>query len=128
MDQHTSKHIRDSKAKDMESLEITMQFLSRLVSLIGIVCMAFGFVRLFIIRGVLILPGDPTLPLPEFLQISHEPLSILAMSVGILMLALLPSFRVLISLFTYIHRKDMVDVLVAFVVFLELLFSIRSGF
>ncbi len=127
MEQKTNNHKQDSKDKDMGSLEVAMQFLSRVVSLVGIGCMSFGFIRLIIVRGVLILPGDPTLPFPEFLQITHEPISLLSMSVGIIMLALLPSVRVLIAFFTYLHRKDMVDVLVAFIVFLELLFSIRSG-
>lgn len=127
MESQFSTHKRNSKNDDMEKLEITMQLLSRVVSLVGIGFMSFGFIRLIIVRGILNIPGNPTLPFPEFLELTHEPISFLAMSGGIILLALLPSVRVLIALFTYLRRKDIFDVLVAVIVFLELLFSIRSG-
>jgi uncharacterized membrane protein len=62
------------------------------------------------------------------LELTHEPLSLDAMSVGILFLALLPAIRVLLASGEFMRRRETLSALAALIVLLELLVSIRAGF
>ena len=73
------------------------------------------------------LPGLAVLPLPALVHPLQEPLSLDAMSAGIVLLALLPSARVLLALWLYARQRNLVNVLAALVVFLEFIWSIQAG-
>jgi uncharacterized membrane protein len=49
------------------------------------------------------------------------------MSAGIVVLALLPMLRVLLALSIYLRNRQVLNVVVALLVFVELLMSVRTG-
>jgi uncharacterized membrane protein len=108
-------------------LEATMQKLALVVSLTGLSLMVSGFVIKLFIGMTWSLPGLAVLPLPALAHPLQEPLSLDAMSAGIVLLALLPSARVLLALWLYIRQRNLVNVLAALVVFLELIWSLHAG-
>jgi uncharacterized membrane protein len=55
------------------------------------------------------------------------PPGLLTMSAGIVVLSLLPILRVLLALSLYLWHRQVLNVLVALVVFIELLVSARIG-
>jgi hypothetical protein len=67
-------------------------------------------------------PGRPAPPLPVLL--SQTPLGLAAMSLGILLLGVLPLLRVALAAKAYAHAKVWGDFLVALTVLAELLLSL----
>jgi uncharacterized membrane protein len=110
-----------------QKLEETMQKVSRVVSLTGLGLMLAGLFTYFIGSTNFSLPGEPVIPLQNFLQAGGDPLSLVLMSSGILLFALLPLLRVILALWTYSSKKAWLNTLASFIVFLELLFSMRTG-
>ena len=108
-------------------LEATMQKLALVVSLTGLSLMVSGFVVNLFKGATWSLPGMAVLPLPMLVHPLQEPLSMDAMSAGIVLLALLPSARVLLALWLYARQRNLVNVLAALVVFLELIWSMQAG-
>ena len=109
------------------ALEATMQKVSRIVSVLALGLMVVGFVDLLVSGTSVIMPGGSVLSLSLLARPGQEPISLVAMSAGIILLALLPSVRVLLALKLYVRQRDIVDILVALVVLLELLLSMRVG-
>lgn len=108
-------------------LEARMQKISLVISLLGLGLMVFGFVDLLIHGISLSIPGIPAL-LPLMIKSGTRiPLSLLTMSAGIVVLSLLPFLRVLLALSVYVRRRQVLNVAVAFLVFMELLVSMRTG-
>lgn len=113
--------------KPEKDLEATMQKISLVTSLLGLGFMVFGFVDMLAHGTSLAIPGVAALS-PQILKSGTEiPLSLLAMSAGIVVLALLPILRVLLALSLYLRNRQVLNVVVAFVVFIELLASVRTG-
>ncbi len=110
-----------------DDLEATMQRISLIVSLVGLGLMLAGFVDMLIIGASFSIPGGSVLPLPRLTHPSQVPISLAAMSAGIVLLALLPSLRVLLALWLYLRRHNILNTLVALIVFVELLLSMRAG-
>ncbi len=110
-----------------QKLEETMQKVSRVVSLTGLGLMLAGLFAYFISSTHFSLPGEPVIPLQDFFQAGGDPLSLVLMSSGILLFALLPLLRVILALWTYSSKKAWLNTLASFIVFLELLFSMRTG-
>jgi hypothetical protein len=108
-------------------LDARMQQVSLIVSLVGLGLMLAGFVDLLLKHVTFAFPGDPVLPLPGFVHVSQVPVSLVAMSGGIVLLALLPAIRVLLALWLYLCRRSILNTLVALIVFVELLLSMRTG-
>lgn len=104
-----------------------MQKVSRIVSVIALGLMVVGFVDLLVSGTSVTIPGGSVLSLPTLAHPGQAPISLVAMSTGIILLALLPSVRVLLALRLYLRQRDVVDTLVALVVLLELLLSMRAG-
>jgi hypothetical protein len=104
-----------------------MRRVSLIVSLIGLGLMLAGFLDMLISGASLSIPGGSVLPLPRFAHPSQVPMSLAAMSAGIVLLALLPSLRVLLALWLYLRRHSILNSLVALIVFVELLLSMRAG-
>lgn len=110
-----------------KKLEETMQKVSRVVSLTGSGLMLVGLFVYFSSSTNYALPGEPVIPLQNFLQSGGDPLSLVLMSTGILLFALLPLLRVILALWTYSSKKAWLNTLASFIVFLELLFSMHTG-
>lgn len=115
------------KAEAPDGLEAKMQKVSLVVSVAGLSLMASGFVGTLVNGASFSVPGGSVLPLPMLLHPSQIPVSLIAMSTGILLLALLPTARVLLALWLYIRHRDGLDTVVALIVVLELLLSMRTG-
>jgi uncharacterized membrane protein len=108
-------------------LEARMQRISLLTSLIGVGLMVFGFAGLIMHGNSLSMPGMATvspLLIKSGVRISQ---SLLAMSAGIVVLALLPILRVLLALSLYFRNRQILNVVVALIVCIELLVSVRAG-
>lgn len=104
-----------------------MQRLSLIVSLVGLGLMLAGFLDMLILGTSSSIPGGSVLPLPRFTHPSQVPIGLAAMSAGIVLLALLPSLRVLLAMWLYLRRHSILNTLVALIVFVELLLSMRAG-
>jgi uncharacterized membrane protein len=110
-----------------DDLEATMQRLSLIVSLVGLGLMLAGFLDMLILGTSSSIPGVSVLPLPRFTHPSQVPTGLAAMSAGIVLLALLPSLRVLLAMWLYLRRHSLLNTLVALIVFVELLISMGTG-
>jgi uncharacterized membrane protein len=108
-------------------LEARMQKISLVTSLLGLGLMAFGFADFFLHGASLFLPGVTALSVLLIKSGAQISLSLLAMSAGIVILALLPILRVLLALSLYLRNRQALNVVVALLVFIELLVSARTG-
>ena len=108
-------------------LEATMQKLALVVSLVGLALMMSGFVIRFFYHLTWSLPGVSVLPLVMLLHPDTGTLGLEAMSAGIVLLALLPTARVLLALWLYLRQRSWLNSLAALVVLVELLISMRAG-
>lgn len=108
-------------------LEATMQKLALVVSLTGLSLMVSGFIFNLFTGATWSLPGMAVLPLSALAHPLQEPVSLDAMSAGIVLLALLPSARVLLALWLYARQRNLLNVVAALVVFLELIWSMQTG-
>jgi len=111
-----------------QKLEGTMQKVSRVVALLGFGLMLSGLITYFSSSTNFSLPGEPVIPLQNITQAGGDPLSLLLMSTGILLFALLPLLRVILALWTYSSKKAWLNMLASFIVFLELLLSMHTGY
>jgi uncharacterized membrane protein len=108
-------------------LEARMSKISLLTSAIGLGLMAFGFADMLIHGASLSIPGTTALSLPAIESGAGIPLSLLAMSAGIVVLALLPVVRVLQALSLYARKGQLLNAVVALLVLIELVVSARAG-
>lgn len=123
------KPVRPTAANGKASyrLEAIMRRVSQIISGVALGLMGVGFVRVWARNGLPALPGEPAIPLPTLLQIHREPAGLMAMSVGIVLLALLPTVRVLLALLLYLRRQRIPEGVAGLLVLLELLLSMRTG-
>jgi hypothetical protein len=112
-----------------DDLEARMQKISLWVSLLAMGLMVAGFVGMLLGGLPDSLPGGSVLPLPALAHPTHAgaPASLMAMSAGIVLLALLPTLRVVLALVLYARRRGFLNAVVALVVLLELITSMGSG-
>ena len=110
-----------------KDLEARMQKISLLTSVISLGLMAFGFVDMLIHGTSPSIPGIAALSPLMFKSATRIPLGLATMSAGIVVLALLPILRVLLALSLYLRNRQVLNVVVAFLVFIELLVSVRTG-
>lgn len=104
-----------------------MQKVSLAVSLAALCLMIGGLVDMSLSGVPFSVPGGSVLPVPALLRVSHAPVSWTAMSAGILLLALLPTVRVLLALVLYVRWRGTLNALAALTVLVELLMSMRAG-
>jgi uncharacterized membrane protein len=116
-----------SQVEASGDLEERMQKVSLWVSLAGVSLMVAGFGDMLVNKASSSIPGGSVLPLPMFVHLSQVPVSLVAMSAGIVLLAILPTIRVLLALWLYLRHREKLNSLAALIVFLELLLSIRVG-
>jgi uncharacterized membrane protein len=115
-----------AQGENSDTLETVMQRVSLIVSLVALGFMVGGLV-VTLSQGVPLTAATTALPVSEFRRITRVPLGLATMSAGIIMLAVLPSMRVVVALWLYIRRHQALEALVALIVLLELLLSMRLG-
>jgi uncharacterized membrane protein len=108
-------------------LEAIMQKVSLVISLLGLGLMAFGFVDMLVHGTSLSIPGIAAPSPLAFKSGAGIPPSLLAMSAGIVVLAVLPIVRVLLAMSLYLRNRQVLNVVVALLVVIELLVSARAG-
>jgi uncharacterized membrane protein len=108
-------------------LEAKMQKLSLVTSLLGLGLMVFGFADFVMGGAPLSMPGVTALSPLLMKSGTQISLSLLTMSAGIVILALLPIVRVLLALSLYARNRQVLNVIVALLVFIELVMSVRTG-
>jgi hypothetical protein len=115
-----------SMQETRSDLEGRMQKVSLAISLLSLGLMVAGFLDMLVGGAMLSLPGISAVP-PVALGGGGIPASLEVMSVGILLLALLPIIRVLLAAWLYVRHREILNMVVALVVLVELLLSMRSG-
>jgi uncharacterized membrane protein len=114
--------------KDSQSnLKARMQKISLVTSIVGLGLMAFGLVDVLLRGTSPSIPGMVALSSVMLQAGAQIPLGLAAMSAGIVVLALLPILRVLLAQSQYLHNHQLLNVVVALLVFVELLVSVRTG-
>jgi uncharacterized membrane protein len=113
--------------ESQSGLEARMQKLSVVISVIGLGLMVFGFADMLIHGASFAMPGMAALSPKAIGQGGRISLSLASMSAGIVILSLLPVLRVLLALSLYVQKRQVLNLLVAFLVFIELLVSAGSG-
>jgi uncharacterized membrane protein len=122
-----SRPSRPEKTEPTDDLDARLRRSSVVVSLLAMGLMIGGFVVGVLGGSVGPLPGSSVLPFSAYAHPAQAPLGLLAMSAGILLLVLLPTMRVFLALVLYARRRGFFNAVVALLVLLELLVSIRGG-
>jgi hypothetical protein len=106
---------------DPSILEIREQQISILFSLVAVLMMVLGLAWFFLHGGSWQIPGHR--PGSLTVVIDSGPLDLIFMSLGILLLGILPIGRVALALWFYGREKNFTEALVALVVLAELCLS-----
>jgi len=110
-----------ASGKTPTHLEVQEKRVSLVVSLLAVMLMLGGFAALMTQGVVWVVPGFPS---PHLSSLFHQqPLGWIAMSLGIILLGVLPLLRVGLAALSYGGARRWRDLLVASVVLLELLLS-----
>jgi hypothetical protein len=107
------------------TIELIMQKASLIISLIAFGLMVGGLVDAMV-SAVPLTQATTVLPVFALLHFTQAPFGLVAMSAGIILLALLPGVRVIMGLYLAVRRRHLGDALVALIVLLELLLSMRG--
>ena len=114
----------ESPAKRLES---KMQKVSLVVSLVSLGLMCFGLIDMLFSGDSYSLPGVAVVALHRLISLQPSPLGLALASTGVLFLGLLPAIRVLLAVWLYVRSRNLFGSIVAAIVLLELLLSIRIG-
>jgi hypothetical protein len=107
----------------VEDVEVAMKRASLAVSLTSVVLMAGGLLWHLEQAGLASWPGDAAIPFSGLTHLRRFSGPVMAMSAGVVLLAILPALRVLLALGIYGRRRKAVDFAVALLVMIELLAS-----
>jgi uncharacterized membrane protein len=108
-----------------ENLEAKMQKVSLVVSVVGLGLMCLGFLDWLLNETSFLLPGDSVPSLSSLLRLQSTGLSLVVMSAGIVLLGMIPTIRVTLACWLYLRERDLLSALIALIVLLELMLSIR---
>ena len=102
--------------------------LSRLFAGMGLLFMILGGLD-YAIRGTwkLDIPGPAAVPLQDFVDLSAHPFGMWMMSMGILLLVVVPSLRVLVALVDFARKRRWWDAVMAVIVLSVLLSGVIFG-
>lgn len=112
------------EAVDMEA---ATRKVSVIVSVLALSLMIVGFADAVLGGMALTVPGSSVLPISRLVHVGQVPLSLAAMSAGVLLLALLPTVRVLLAAVLYIAQRGTLNVAASLAVLVELILSMRAG-
>jgi uncharacterized membrane protein len=104
-----------------------MQKVSLVVSLASLALMCFGLIDMLFSGDSFSLPGIAVVALQRLISLHPAPLGLALASAGVLLLGLLPAIRVLLAAWLYVRSRNLFSTMVAVVVLLELLLSLRLG-
>ncbi len=110
-----------------ETIEKGMKRISLWVSLLSMALMISGFILLLLAKNKYLLPGVAAFPIHVFFHLPFRSFDLALMSIGIILLGLLPAARLVLALSVYLFARDVKNVLVGLLVFLELLLSFGLG-
>ncbi len=110
----------------VRGLALIMRRISIAVSLVAVVLMFAGFVDLLAINGVATLPGAAALLPGELLHMGSQPWGVWAMSAGILLLALLPILRIVLTIILFVRARNLLDAALGLVILVELFISMLT--
>lgn len=96
----------------------------RIVALFAIGLMLFGLVDGLLHTESFSFPGPPTLSIDQITHTVCTKTSMAMMSAGIILFALLPSLRVLLGINQFIQNREIVNLIIAMIVLLELTASL----
>jgi hypothetical protein len=116
-----------SEREPTERLETRMRKVSLVVSLLGLGLMSFGLIDMLVGADTYSMPGAVVLPLGMLIKFPPGSIGLMLASAGVILLGLLPAIRVILALWLYMRLRDLVNMLVAVIVLLELLLSIRTS-
>jgi len=122
-----TRRSQPSDREPVERLETRMRKVSLVVSLLGLGLMSFGLIDMLIGGDAYALPGADVLPLGSLINFPSGPMGLMLASSGVILLGLLPAIRVIMALWLYLRLKDLFSMLIAMIVLLELLLSIRMS-
>jgi hypothetical protein len=118
---------RPSEQEATERLETRMRKVSLVVSVLGLGLMSFGLLDMLVAADGYSLPGASVLPLGILINFPPGSIGLMLASAGVILLGLLPAIRVILALWLYLRFRDLVNTLIAVIVLLELLLSIRTS-
>ncbi|MGA7875896.1 MAG: DUF1634 domain-containing protein [Desulfoferrobacter sp.] len=118
------KALPHSVAQDLENKNHKV---SMLISIVALGLMAIGFVATVMDTHHMMLPGTAALPLAQLISAHSIFNGLPAMTIGVILLAFLPTARILWAVWIYFKSRNFLDVAVAIVVLLELFFSTHMG-
>ena len=110
-----------------ERLETRMQKASLAVSILGLGLMSFGLINMLIGGDAYSLPCAGVLPLSILIKFPPASIGLMSASAGVILLGLLPAIRVILALWLYLRLRALLSMLIAVIVLLELLLSIRMS-
>jgi uncharacterized membrane protein len=100
---------------------------SLVVSLVSLALMCFGLINMIFNGDSFSLPGIAAVAMHPLISLQPAPLGLSLASTGVLLLGLLPAIRVLLAVWLYMRSRNLFGTMVAVVVLLELMLSIRLG-
>ncbi len=113
--------------KPVEALEQQMQKVSLVLSLLGLVLMAIGLADNLVHGENYFLPGSAALTFGNLIHLRSESLGTFTISLGVIILGLIPGIRVTLALRLYLRLRDLFSICITLAVFMELLASIYLG-
>jgi uncharacterized membrane protein len=118
---------RDAEADVRRHLDRWMRRSSLAISAVAVASMLAGLGEGLVSGSLHGLTRQSAIPVPALLSPAGTPFGLFAMSLGIVLLALLPGLRVMLAAGLYAGRRRVGDALVALVVFVELVVSMLTG-
>ena len=108
-------------------VEVWMRKISIVISALGLGLMVFGYVDIAVHGASVSIPGASALLPKAFKPGARISWGLATMSLGIIVLSLLPVLRVLLALLLYLRDRQALNIAAAIIVVVELLVSFGTG-
>ena len=119
--------MEDNAPDVRHQLDHWMRRMSFVVSVCAVLAMILGLVDIVATGAQDQFAKAAAIPTSSLWHPAGHPFGIYAMSLGIVLLSLLPGLRVLLAGVLYASRRDLTDAAVALLVLVELLVSMLTG-
>lgn len=110
--------------KIWEERKANLPVILRVVALVGIGLMILGFAYGLLQPAGYSFPGPPTMSVVRITHAVFPMRGLVMMSVGVIIFALIPSVRILMGIFNFLHQHEIIDFIIAVIVLIELTVSI----